>query len=46
MVKADIYASEIYGKFNVIVVFDDRLNVVRFWRSIGLTVMQLDDREF
>lgn len=46
MVKADIYASEIYGKFNIIVVFDDRLNVVRFWRSIGLTVMQLDDREF
>lgn len=46
MVKADIYANEIYGKFNVIVVFDDRLNVVRFWRSIGLTVMQLDDREF
>lgn len=46
MVKADLYAAEIYGKFNVIVVFDDRPNVVRFWRSIGLTVMQLDDREF
>lgn len=46
MVKGDLYATRIYGKFNVVVVFDDRPNVVRFWRSIGLTVLQLDDREF
>jgi len=45
-VKADIYEKHIFEKFNVLVVLDDRPNVVRFWRSVGLTVMQLDDREF
>ena len=45
-VKADIYAENIFGRYNVVVVLDDRGTVVRFWRSIGLTVMQLDDREF
>lgn len=46
LVKADLYAQHIYDRYNVIAVFDDRVSVVRFWRSIGLTVFQLDDREF
>lgn len=45
-VKADLYADNVYAKYNIICVFDDRVSVVRFWRSIGLTVFQLDDREF
>ena len=45
-VKADLYSQHVFDRYNVIAVFDDRLSVVRFWRSIGLTVFQLDDREF
>lgn len=45
-VKGDIFEKHILGRYNVVVVFDDRPSVVRFWRSLGLTVMQLDDREF
>jgi hypothetical protein len=45
-VKADLYTDNVYAKYNIICVFDDRVSVVRFWRSIGLTVFQLDDREF
>jgi len=45
-VKADLYADHVYGRYNIVAVFDDRVSVVKFWRSVGLTVFQLDDREF
>ena len=46
IVKAEIYEAEIKGKYNVILVLDDRNQVVEFWRSLGLTVFQVADGDF
>ena len=46
LVKIDLYNNFIANNYNVVVVFDDRPSVVRQWRLLGLTVFQLDDREF
>jgi predicted kinase len=46
IVKAEIFDREIRGRYHVVAVFDDRDQVVRMWRSLGLTVFQVADGNF
>ena len=46
IVKEEIYRREIEGKFNVRYVIDDRDKVVRLWRSLGLTCLQVAEGSF
>jgi hypothetical protein len=46
IVKAEIFDKHIRYDFNVQGVFDDRDQVVAFWRSIGLTCFQVDYGNF
>lgn len=46
IVKEEIYRREIEGKYNVRYVLDDRDKVVRLWRSLGLTCLQVADGDF
>lgn len=46
LVKKEIYETEIKGKYNVLFVLDDRNSVVEFWRSEGLTCLQVADGDF
>ncbi len=45
-VKAEIFDQEIRHNYNVLGVFDDRNQVVRTWRSMGLQVYQVADGDF
>ena len=42
IVKQEIYAEFILDKYNVAFVLDDRDQVVRVWRDLGLTCLQVD----
>jgi phosphoglycolate phosphatase-like HAD superfamily hydrolase len=44
VVKREIYEQHIEDNHQVLFVLDDRAQVVRMWRSLGLTVFQVDDR--
>lgn len=46
VVKQEMYDSYIKGKYNVLFVIDDRDQVVRLWRSLGLTCFQVADGDF
>jgi predicted kinase len=46
IVKAEIFEREIRGNYHVVGVFDDRAQVVRMWRALGLTVFQVADGAF
>ncbi|MEU8297838.1 AAA family ATPase [Micromonospora sp. NPDC048909] len=46
VVKREIYEREIRGRYRVVGVFDDRMQVVRMWRALGLTVFQVADGDF
>jgi predicted kinase len=46
VVKAEIFDREIREHFHVIGVFDDRAQVVRMWRELGLTVFQVAEGNF
>lgn len=46
VIKAEIFDKHIRHDFNVLGVFDDRDQVVDFWRSIGLTVFQPERGNF
>jgi len=46
IVKKEIYDEHIKDKYDIQFVLDDRPSVVRMWRSLGLTVFQLNDKEF
>jgi predicted kinase len=46
IVKEEIYRHEIKGKYNVRYVIDDRDKVVRLWRSLGLTCLQVAEGNF
>lgn len=46
IVKKEIYDNEIKDTFCVRYVVDDRNRVVKMWRSIGLTVLQVADGDF
>jgi predicted kinase len=46
VVKSEIFEKEIRSRFHVVGVFDDRQQVVRMWRSLGLTVFQVAEGNF
>jgi predicted kinase len=46
IVKKEIYDNEIVGKYNILFVLDDRDQVVKLWRSLGLTCLQVADGDF
>jgi predicted kinase len=46
VVKAEIFEKEIRSRYHVVGVFDDRNQVVRMWRSLGLTVFQVAEGDF
>jgi len=46
IVKKEIYEKYILGKYNVQFVLDDRTQVVKLWRSLGLTCLQVADGDF
>lgn len=46
VVKREIFEQEIRGKYEVVGVFDDRTQVVRMWRDLGLTVFQVAEGDF
>jgi len=46
IVKREIFDREIRDRWRVIGVFDDRQQVVRMWRALGLTVFQVAEGDF
>ena len=46
IVKQEIYHESILDKYNVAFVLDDRDQVVRVWRDLGLTCLQVDYGDF
>lgn len=46
LVKNEIFDREIRGKFNVLFVLDDRDRVVKRWRELGLTCLQVAEGAF
>lgn len=46
IIKEEIYNEHIKGKCDVLFCVDDRPSVCRMWRSLGLTVLQCNDKEF
>ncbi|MEH1027274.1 AAA family ATPase [Micromonospora profundi] len=46
IVKREIYDREIRDRYRVVGVFDDRVQVVRMWRDLGLTVFQVAEGDF
>ncbi len=46
LIKKEIYENDIKGKYNVIVVYDDRDQVVNTWRSLDLKCFQVEYGEF
>jgi predicted kinase len=46
IVKQEIFDKEIRSRYHVVGVFDDRQQVVRMWRALGLTVFQVAEGNF
>lgn len=46
VVKREIYEAHIKGKYDVIFVLEDRDQVVRMWRDLGLTCFQVAYGDF
>lgn len=46
IVKQEIYENNIKGKYNVLFVLDDRGQVVKLWRSLGLKCFQVQEGNF
>jgi predicted kinase len=46
LIKKEIYENDIKGKYNVIMVYDDRNQVVDVWRGLGLKCAQVEPGEF
>ncbi|MCP2325147.1 putative kinase [Hamadaea flava] len=46
VVKRELFERHIRTEFRVIAVFDDRNQVVRMWREVGLTVFQVAEGNF
>ena len=45
-VKQRLFDTFVRGKYNIDFVLDDRNSVVEFWRSLGLTCLQVQDGNF
>lgn len=46
VVKRQIYEESVKDKFNVLFVLEDRDQVVKMWREIGLTCFQVEYGDF
>lgn len=46
LVKADLFDRHVRDRWNVVGVLDDRTQVVRMWRAMGLTCLQVADGDF
>jgi predicted kinase len=46
IVKREIFDNQIRDRWTVVGVFDDRMQVVRMWRALGLTVFQVAEGDF
>lgn len=46
IVKAELFDQHIRDRYRVVAVFDDRQQVVRMWREIGLAVFQVAPGDF
>ena len=46
IIKKEIYDNHIKDKYDVKYVIDDRNQVVKMWRDLGLTVLQVADGDF
>ncbi|GAA4203268.1 phosphatase domain-containing protein [Actinocatenispora rupis] len=46
VVKTELYRRHIAPRYRVLLVLDDRNQVVRAWRDLGLTVLQVADGDF
>lgn len=46
IVKKEIYQKHIVSSFDVLFVVDDRISVVKMWRSLGLVCLQCDEGNF
>lgn len=46
IVKREIFDREVKDRWRVVGVFDDRQQVVRMWRQLGLTVFQVAEGDF
>jgi predicted kinase len=46
VVKREIFDNQIRDRWKVVGVFDDRQQVVRMWRALGLTVFQVAEGDF
>ncbi len=46
VIKKEIYDEHIKDKFNVLGVFEDRDQVVKMWRELGLTCYQVADGSY
>lgn len=46
VVKREIYEREVHGQYRVLFVLEDRDQVVAFWRSLGLTCLQVAEGDF
>jgi predicted kinase len=46
IVKREIFDQQIRDRWRIVGVFDDRQQVVRMWRALGLTVFQVAEGDF
>jgi hypothetical protein len=46
IIKREIYEVSIRDNYRILFVLDDRDRVVAFWRSIGITCLQVADGSF
>ena len=46
LIKREIYDNHIRDRFNVLAVYDDRDQVVKMWRGLGLKVLQVAEGNF
>src|SRR3954453_13638214 len=46
VVKREIFDNEIRDRWRIVGVFDDRQQVVRMWRALGLTVFQVAEGDY
>ena len=46
IIKKEIFENEINPKYNVLFVYDDRNQVVKTWRELGVKVFQVEEGNF
>ena len=46
IIKKEIYDNDIFPRYNVLFVYDDRNQVVDMWRGLGVKVFQVEEGNF